>query len=257
MTITLQDPPSMLRSYLAWRKNGLGTLPRPKHDDTCPICKGWLEIQTKEYGPLYCLCAVTTHTLVLDIQYKPFNSIANQDATLENLQDWGSAQSIDTIICLKDFFKSWIEWPTLWALIVGVPGCGKTHLLSALHKIFKPWSLYITSADFESKAFSATKGLEDYGIETFINLLCTVPILLYDDLGLEYGSEYITALFRKVIDFRYQKASELPTIITSNHDVAALYEWDPRITDRITDIHSSRTIIMKGVRSWRQRGNGK
>lgn len=260
MTLTFQEPPSLLTSYFAWRKHGKGKLPDLPLDanNNCSICGGWQEVYTKEYGPIYCLCAVHSEEIFLKVMRSGYSSMKNTKATFDNLDDWGSMQSIDTIICVKDFFRAWIEWPVLWAFIVGVPGSGKTHILSALDNIFSPWSLYITSADFESKAFQATKGVGDVGtVEDFIQVLSTTPILLYDDLGLEYGSEYITALFRKVIDFRYQRAKTLPTVITSNHEVSALYNWDPRITDRITDIHISRTLIMKGVGSWRQNANGK
>jgi DNA replication protein DnaC len=146
-------------------------------------------------------------------------------------------------------------WPSKWITILGDPGSGKSHVLSALDKKLNPWSLYITSADFEAKSFRATKGVAEYSLEDMLDVISQAPILLYDDFGLEYGKDYIRALIRRVFDFRYRRPTEYITIVTSNLDKSELYETDPRIADRILDNKIGKLIVLEDVASWR-RHNG-
>lgn len=253
--------PSMTESYLAWRgwcaqkhipmtatyKNGI-----------CEFCGGWKEITTKQYGRMRCLCAVEQRTKELAIQHSEYKSICNPNATLENFQIWGTIASKDSLVKLTDYVGDWYLWPDKWITIMGNPGSGKSHILSALNKRLEPWSLYITSADFESKAFKLTgtvKGKDDYTLEDMIEVISQSPILLYDDYGLEYGKEYIRALIRRVLDFRYRRPTEYITVVATNCDKDELYMRDDRIADRLLDNKIGRLIVLEDVKSWR-RNNG-
>jgi len=247
--------PSMTESYLAWRAHCARTH-RPMQptfvNGTCSLCEGWRELQTSQYGRMWCICEVAKRTQELDLQHSEYRSISNADATLDNFEPWGTDDSQDQIIILTDYLKEWLMWPSQWVTLIGGVGSGKSHLLSALDKMLKPWSLFITVTDFESKAFKATKGKAEYTLEDMLSVIQQAPILLFDDLGLEHGSEYIVSLERSVMDFRYRRPEEYVTVVTTNKSRSKLYEWDTRVADRILDNKVGKLFMLDKIASRRR-----
>jgi len=256
--------PSMTESYLAWRE-WFGMKGEPIHSSkrngVCMYCGGWKELVTEQYGRLWCVCAVEERTRILQLQHSEFRSLGNQLASFENFEIWGEILQADKLIGMRDYLSDWSKSPKGWVTIIGPPGTGKSHLLSAINKMYMPWSLYMTSADFESKAFKATKVKKkdednEYDLEDMLNVISQAPILLFDDIGAEYGKDFVISLIRHVFDFRYQRPNEYLTISTSNHPMSELTsKWDARVSDRIFDKKLSHIISLGGCQSWR-RTNG-
>jgi DNA replication protein DnaC len=139
-------------------------------------------------------------------------------------------------------------WPQKWVHIQGRVGCGKSHMLMALATYLGTWALYITATDLESKVF---KALEDKELEDMVESIKRAPILLLDDIGMDYGSDFPKSIMRKIIDFRYTVPWEFVTVTTSNLGRVELRAYDQRIADRILDDKIGKVLRLPNVGSWR------
>jgi DNA replication protein DnaC len=139
-------------------------------------------------------------------------------------------------------------------IFAGNSGTGKSHMAIALavEACKRGLSvLYTTAAAMLSELYS---GLADNSLELKLKRYLPPTLLLIDELGfdrLEQENARNAALFFKVVDGRYQRAS---TIYTTNIDFEALghYLGDPVVTTAIVDrmIHRSTVITLSGP-SWR------
>lgn len=102
-----------------------------------------------------------------------------------------------------------------WSLsLLGPTGCGKTWLAVRLLG-------EIASRDYRGRFVDASLAVEqikrEFGTEdqgdTFGDL-CTVPVLLLDELGAERGTDFQMEQLGLILRARYN--SMLPTIVTSN-----------------------------------------
>ena len=139
-------------------------------------------------------------------------------------------------------------------IIAGNSGTGKSHITKALMLIGcqKQYRCRYTTAADMLKTLMA--GLCDDTLDQKLKFYTRPDILLIDEVGfdrLEQESARHAALFFKVIDARYGKAS---TFMTTNVDFKALgdYLGDPVITTAIVDrmVHHSIIINIEGP-SWR------
>lgn len=139
-------------------------------------------------------------------------------------------------------------------IFAGNSGTGKSHLAIALaiEACKRGVSvLYTTAAAMLADLYSA---LADSSLELKLKRYLSPSLLLIDELGfdrLEQENARNAALFFKVVDGRYQRAS---TLYTTNIDFEALgrYLGDPVVTTAIVDrmIHRSTVITLSGP-SWR------
>lgn len=123
------------------------------------------------------------------------------------------------------------------ALFIGKPGTGKTHLavgigmqameegrtvlfctvLSALRRIKATWAK--GAAESESEA---------------IDLLAGVDLLILDEVGVQFGSDFEKTLMFEVLNERYNRRN--PTILISNLDVAGVRaHLGDRVYDRLRE----------------------
>jgi len=135
-------------------------------------------------------------------------------------------------------------------ILAGTSGAGKSHIAKALLFIGcqKDYRCRYTKAS--AMLADLTAGLADHSLDRKLKAYLTPEILLIDELGfdrLEQESARNAALFFKVIDGRYCKAS---TLITSNIDFSELgdYLGDPVVTTAVVDrmIHHSVIISIQG-----------
>lgn len=239
-------------SYFVWKDTVGSDLskapPIPKNDEgLCSYCNGY-KICNSPWGMIRCLCDMQeeqqyllNNTMMYKTSYMP-NS-------LSKLEIWGDAASQTSLIETIDYIQKWLTWPDKWITIIGIPGCGKSHILASIATTLGPWALYISMADFEARIFEA---MDTNTLPDLINVIKRVPVLLLDDLGADYGSEFVKSNLRKVIDFRYQRVQEFPVVVTSNFlNAAAFYRYDNRIADRLLDVTHSKAITMN-VKSYRR-----
>lgn len=135
-------------------------------------------------------------------------------------------------------------------VLAGSSGTGKSYIAKALLLIGCQLDYrcrYTTAADMLKTLMS---GLADRSLEQKLKWYTSPQLLLIDEVGfdrLEQESARNAALFFKVIDGRYCKAS---TILTTNVDFKDLgdYLGDPVVTTAIVDrvIHYSTIISIDG-----------
>lgn len=248
---------SLLGSYLAWRDNPSKKLPIvPKlSDGSCQICDNAMRIlRDKKYGDVRCLCLVEEEEKHFSIRMEPFRTPI-PIKTIQEMIPHGTPQFSRLIESAKDMILEWMEWPTEWLTIAGSVGTGKTHMLLSIANYFGPWALYITSGMLESLSYKYLNRNEDITLQEMVDDLSHVPILIVDDIGSDYGSNFAMSTFRKIVDFRYINYAEFPTVIGTNLMPDALRLYDQRLADRFLDKNIANYIELVGE-SYRRTDHG-
>ena len=123
-------------------------------------------------------------------------------------------------------------------LMFGQTGLGKTHLsLAIANKVLeKGYSVIYDSAinilrSIEKEHFSREHSSE------MIDLVMDTDLLILDDLGTEYESQFYTATIYNIINTRLNRGK--PSIISTNLDLAGISRrYDKRVTSRIVATYS-------------------
>ena len=144
--------------------------------------------------------------------------------------------------------KKWCtETSTPMVVLYGQAGVGKTHLAvaSAWGKLGmgKP-TLFYTASELIRELQS---GVASHELENIIGKVKSAQNLILDDLGREYSTDWTSAIFHEIIDYRYNNSISLNTLITTNHSFTELEKivGVPAVS-RFTDIVSSTVVIMDG-----------
>jgi len=235
---------SWLKSWIAWRN--IYTTPRKKPfnlikgneldqtEDGCPLCKDMYVVNDRIHGVIYCMCQVFEWENRLQDKYE-FIRTPEQPAYLHQLDlhpalgDKGVETLEKTIAKAENFIRS----PFKWLLITGPYGVGKTHILRAINTALFPVAVYISSADFEDMIHKYRKNDE---LGDLYDLLRLAPILLIDDLGIEYGGPLFKTMIDRVIDGRIKRFPDKPTVLTSNLSIQEIPNYIERTGDRLMNL---------------------
>lgn len=246
-------------SFRAWRHLAAKTgteMKLPKHDGLCPYCGGWLsDIELEGYGKVWCLCKTLQRGEALRFSQAQFSSPIKNEYKLDQLQPWGSTKFQNALMTIVGELEEWLEWPEKWWTIMGTVGIGKTHMIVSLANELRPWSLYVTAGDLESKVFEGMDDSSDYSLGRLIHVVSHAPFLFLDDIGAEYGGDFFMSVLRRIIDFRYQRPTEYVTVVASNLRARELAQYDRRIADRLLDKHIGEKVLLTYDQSWRRHGN--
>jgi len=247
---------SRIASWLLWKRLALTVLakypeyvfPQPywkwrnATGEICPICDGF-GIATMDNEDYDCVCQV----LMWQDQVK---------AALDPLRSQhGSVADIHLDMTNKKFADGinkamfWATEPVGVMVISGAYGCGKTHILQSINELLTPIALYITASDFEQKIF---QHLGDSSLQSFIRGVSLAPILLFDDLGMEYGSDIVNTQLVHVIDSRYRNLSLFPMAVATNKESTEIMYID-RIGSRLMQEQTLTWVSLKGVPDYRIR----
>jgi len=123
--------------------------------------------------------------------------------------------------------------PKGWLILKGGYGCGKTHLAAAIAN-------YRVSRG-HPVIFAVVPDLLDHLRATFspsspttyderFERIRTAPLLILDDLGTHSSTPWAQEKLYQIFNYRYN--AQLPTVITTNHD---LEEIDIRLRSRMAD----------------------
>lgn len=126
--------------------------------------------------------------------------------------------------------------------LLGAPGTGKTHLAaSVIHAVSERLiaSLYVPADELADKARSRERDTD------FFSYTRIVPVLALDDVGAEYGSDYMTSVFHNIIDSRYRNPG-LRTLLITNLTEADLTErLGVRVIDRLVENGTGVAVVIE------------
>lgn len=265
MTFQIETP-SWLTSWIAWRnyytspgsmpfnllmeelgadtKDGLSLLYERKHE-ICPHCKGEYVVQDDTWGIIYCICQV------LPFQERQRTKFADirSDTTPARLSDLELPDEIGAIgiRSLKRGIakvEQFIKRPDRWLVITGPVGTGKTHMLRAIDTALYPMSVYVASRDLENMVHEYRK---NDNLTELYRLLRYAPVLLIDDLGMEYGGELMASIVDRVVDARYARFPDYPLVVATNLRYSDLPGYVERSADRLMDNARTDFIGLNGT----------
>lgn len=128
--------------------------------------------------------------------------------------------------------------------LLGVPGCGKTHLLMAVANglikhgvpvIYFPWV----------EGFNEIKDNLDE-LDERIGLLQRIDVLYIDDMwkGRKEPTDFQKEQAFSIINYRY--LNKLPILISSEYDIDTMCHFDMAIGSRIYEMCSDYCVVIKG-----------
>lgn len=241
---------SWMQSWIVWRNvytepggKPFGLLDRDElkpDEEGCPLCHDMLVVR-REDTVYYCLCQVLLWEKRVMERYE-FIRTPEQPADL-NLQ-LHPEQGLEGVKSLENSIakaRRFIKSPEKWLLISGPYGVGKTHILRAINTQLFPIAIYISAQDVEDMIHEYRKNDE---LGDLYHLLLRAPILLIDDLGIEYGGNLFKSMIDRVIDGRIKRFPEKPTVIATNIPAQDIGNYIERTGDRLLNLaHVDRAYI--------------
>ncbi len=138
-----------------------------------------------------------------------------------------------------DFAKS----PDGWLVLLGVNGCGKTHLAAAIvnyrYQIREP-ALFIVVPDFLDHLRSTFSPESKISYDQLFESVKNSPLLVLDDFGEQTTTPWAQEKLYQVINYRYN--ARLPTVITTCY---SLDEIESRMGSRLADAKISNPFNIK------------
>lgn len=118
----------------------------------------------------------------------------------------------------------------------GLPGTGKSHLAGAILQAILPahCGLYLTCLGMIRKVRSTWRRDSARSESEVMRTLCNVPLLVIDEIGVQYGTDGEQTIIFDVLDSRYRYMQ--PTILLTNQNKDGLKTFvGERSYDRLTE----------------------
>ncbi len=114
----------------------------------------------------------------------------------------------------RKYVQNWeqMKEKNIGLLIWGDVGCGKSFLAGAIANALIDQEVRVKMTNFTAILNDLSSTFE--GRNEYLNRLCSYPLLIIDDFGMERGTEYGLEQVYSVIDGRYR--SKKPLIVTTN-----------------------------------------
>lgn len=123
-----------------------------------------------------------------------------------------------------------------WLVFAGEPGTGKSHIAVAILRALMPAQIgqYVTCMGM-IQAVRATWARDSQATEAqVLRHFGTTPLLVVDEVGVQYGTEGEHTIIFDVLDRRYRDMR--PTILLTNHDVEGFKVYiGERLYDRMKE----------------------
>lgn len=138
-------------------------------------------------------------------------------------------------------------------ILLGAPGTGKSHLAAAILQAILPeyCGLYTTCSGVIRAVRSTWRPNSEKTESQVLSVLFTVPLLVIDEIGVQYGTDSEQNILFDVMDRRYRDM--MPTVLLANLKLKREKPEDPagirevlgeRIYDRLTEI--ARIVTFEG-----------
>jgi DNA replication protein DnaC len=142
--------------------------------------------------------------------------------------------------------------PEGWLILLGVNGCGKTHLAAAIANYQlaqgKP-VFFVVVPDLLDHLRSTFSPDSKISYDEFSEQIKETPILILDDFGEQSATPWAQEKLYQLINYRYN--ARLPMVVTS---CLSLEEIEPRISSRMVD---PRISLVLNINAPDYRGNVK
>lgn len=206
---------------------------------TCPLCK-----DTGSHNGYFCDCQkkeVVNQAKLLLGENTPVKSCTFEKFSLNYYPDVVDPQlGVSQREHMRSIFNFCRDYASnftkkaQWLIMYGGTGLGKTHLSLAIANVVieRGYDVYYGSIQsimekLEREHFGR-KTTEDGEKEAIIN----ADLLIIDDLGVEFVTQFTTAALHDVLNTRLLKG--LPTIISTNLEMDEIYEkYTQRIASRL------------------------
>jgi DNA replication protein DnaC len=216
-----------------------------ENTDVCTVCGG-TGVVNDDFGYYYCMCHLLRmrHTKEQTLRDNPVQSTWTA-TDINKFEIWGNLDQKSKFSKAVKQVKDFIEYPTNWIMLCGPTGCGKTFMLGAIMKEWHHIAVYLEASKFEDLVF---KGLREQNLDEIMDIFRNIPMLILDDLGLEYSSPIIKNKLDQIIQFRAKEENyqDCITVIATNYYAMQLVkklstDGVSRSTSRLLDNH---TIIV-------------
>lgn len=234
--------PAQLHNWHLNRKECLAG--RPLWPD-CPTCADRTDLDT------YCrFCDGTVERL-----YYASGGIHGwrryERASLATLDwRWLGPALTEGIQCYADLLPAHIE-NGAGALLVGGVGCGKTHISVGLGLVALAHGYSVYATTFGELLLAIRASFDEAARQSeaaLMQAICSVDLLILDDLGMEKPSPWAVDRLAYVINSRY--SANRATLVTSNYAPERLaHMWGERVMSSLYS--TSQTISLAGVRDYR------
>lgn len=174
--------------------------------------------------------------------------------TFENYRDETPEQKRALAVC-KEFADNFAEHFRKGdsLILLGAPGTGKSHLASAILQALLPdhVGLYITCASIIRGVRATWRPNSERTEGQVMAAFCSVPLLVIDEVGVQYGTDSEQNILFDLMDRRYREMQ--PTLLLANlklkrekpEDPAGLREvLGERVYDRLTE--TARIVTFEG-----------
>ncbi|GBD11690.1 DNA replication protein DnaC [bacterium HR23] len=138
--------------------------------------------------------------------------------------------------------KAFAESPSGWLVLTGPSGSGKTHLAAAIvNRCLERGqvAVYISTPDLLDRLRSTFAPWNSAPYDTLFEQVCTVPVLVLDDLGAHSATPWAEEKLFQVLNARWR--DQLPTVVVLS---APLPQVEERFRTRLTDPQLSRVLTL-------------
>ncbi|MBR6384506.1 MAG: ATP-binding protein [Ruminococcus sp.] len=212
---------------------------------TCPVCK-----DTGYNNSVYCECF---KRLCASISAERINQNTQLKLSSFDTFDLSYYKGEEYTIMAKIFsyaqdyaYKFTINSPNI--LMLGGTGLGKTHLSLAIANevIEKGYNVIYDSAINILQIIEREHFSHEHSLEMINNVLGT-DLLILDDLGTEYRTQFYTSTIYNIVNTRLNRS--LPTIMSTNLDSRGIGDkYDDRVASRIITNYTVLRFVGEDVR---------
>lgn len=217
----------------------------------CPICRGKGITDLSQWGSNtnFCFCSMIDKFVEWTKEGAEIECSWNE----KNLGDFKITQQrtgYKQLVFMVEQTKRFMEDPTAhWLLMSGTPGAGKSFMIEAIRTVLGEVVLYMACQNIATLVHNSMKSKT---LDEVVRTMSNFPILALDDYGAQYeGSAFTQSVIAEVLDYRYRKSIEFPTIISTNLTVEEMKRLDARTASRMLDQHNSMLVDVSGVSDYR------
>jgi len=220
---------------------------------TCPRCqgRGWLSLDVPADHPRFgevvpCPCRqgeLDREKRSRLHQYSNLGPMAH--LTFDTLVPKGRSASPENqalFAAALEAARSFASAPKGWLVLVGVSGCGKTHLAAAIanQRLSQGEPVFFASIpDLLDHLRSAFSPVREESYDAIFEQVRTAPLLVLDDLGTQSTTPWAREKLFQILNHRY--VAELPTVVTA----LTLEDMEERWRSRLSDPN-----ILFGRKGW-------